>query len=260
MGHSSGIIENDRVRLRSHRNRNELVVSELVYANRLQKSVITILQSESNPIRARQQKAYMKSEMPYFGLSVPRCRRIAHEELSKLPPPNSDAWVTSILLLWREATHREERYVAIEILLHKKFAHWLVPDQLLVVEELVVTGAWWDFVDALAARGVGTMLVNDPIQTKRILLKWAKDQNIWKRRVAILAQLKSKTNTDVELLSKCIKPSIGHSEFFLRKGIGWALREYSKTDPDWVKEFVEKHPDLSGLSRREALKHLAQST
>ena len=97
-----------------------------------------------------------------------------------------------------------------------------------------------------------------PVQTKRILYKWAKDQNIWKRRVAILAQLKSKTNTDVELLSKCIKPSIGHSEFFLRKGIGWALREYSKTDPDWVKEFVEKHPDLSDLSRREALKHVAR--
>ena len=139
-----------------------------------------------------------------------------------------------------------------------KFAHWLIPERLPVVEEMVVTGAWWDYVDALATRGVGTMLVNESVKTKRILYKWAKDQNIWKRRVAILAQLKSKTNTDVELLSKCIKPSIGHSEFFLRKGIGWALREYSKTDPDWVKEFVEKHPDLSGLSRREALKHLAR--
>lgn len=200
----------------------------------------------------------MKSEIPYFGLSVPRCRRIAHEILRDNPPQNSQAWVSSILQLWREATHREERYIAIELLLHKKFAHWLVPDQLPVVEEMVVTGAWWDYVDALAARGAGTLLVNDPVQTKRILFKWAKDQNFWKRRVAILAQLKSKTNTDVDLLSKCIKPSIGHSEFFLRKGIGRALREYSKTDPDWVKEFVEKHPDLSGLSRREALKHLAR--
>ena len=228
------------------------------FAQIVRASALTMLRAEVNPERASQQQAYMKSEMPYFGLSVPRCRRIAHEMLRDNPPQNSDAWVTSILLLWREATHREERYVAIELFLHKKFALWLVPDQLPVLEELVVTGAWWDYVDALATRGAGTMLVNESVQTKRILYQWAKDQNIWKRRVAILAQLKSKTNTDVDLLSKCIKPSIGHSEFFLRKGIGWALREYSKTDPDWVKEFVEKHPDLSDLSRREALKHIAR--
>ncbi|MYD45475.1 MAG: DNA alkylation repair protein [Gammaproteobacteria bacterium] len=233
--------------------------TELEIATRMQKKVVTVLRSETDRERAQQQQAYMKSEMPYFGLSVPRCRRIAHEELSDLPPQNSDVWATSILLLWRDATHREERYVAIELFLNKKFAHWLVPDQLPVLEELVVTGAWWDYVDALATRGAGTMLVNESVQTKRILYKWAKDQNIWKRRVAILAQLKSKTNTDVELLSKCIEPSIGHSEFFLRKGIGWALREYSKTDPDWVKEFVEKHPDLSDLSRREALKHITRA-
>ena len=228
------------------------------YKERIRSTALAKLQAVTNPERARQQQAYMKSEMPYFGLSVPRCRRIAHEVLRDDPPHNSDLWVSSILLLWRDAIHREERYVAIELFLHKKLAYWLVPDQLPVLEEMVVSGAWWDFVDALATRGAGTMLANDPVQTKRILYKWAKDQNFWKRRVAILAQLKSKTNTDVDLLSKCIKPSIGHSEFFLRKGIGWALREYSKTDPDWVKEFVEKHPDLSDLSRREALKHLTR--
>ena len=230
----------------------------LNFAQTMRSRILEELHADANPDRARQQQAYMKSEMSYFGLSVPRCRRIAHEVLRDYTPQNSAAWVTSILLLWREATHREERYVAIELLLHKKFAHWLIPDQLPVLEELVVTGAWWDYVDALAARGAGTMLVNHPVSTKHILFKWAKDQNFWKRRVAILAQLKSKTNTDVDLLSKCIKPSIGHPEFFLRKGIGWALREYSKTNPDWVKEFVEKHPDLSGLSRREALKHIAR--
>ena len=79
-------------------------------------------------------------------------------------------------------------------------------------------------------------------------------------RVAIIAQLKSKSNTDVELLSKCILPSIGRPEFFLRKGIGWALREYSKTDPDWVIGFVKRHSDLSKLSRREALKYLERTT
>lgn len=236
---------------------SEKLKNQVAYTKDIRRRVLKLLQEEADPERAHQQQAYMKSEMPYFGLRVPRCRSIANEVLSDCPPQNSQAWVSSILLLWREATHREERYVAIELLLHKKFAQWLIPGQIHVIEELVVTGAWWDYIDALASRGVGTMLANDPIQTKRILYKWAKDQNIWKRRVAILAQLKSKTNTDIELLSQCIKPSIGHSEFFLRKGIGWALREYSKTDADWVLEFVKQNPDLSDLSRREALKHLA---
>lgn len=237
---------------------SEKLKNQVAYTKDIRRRVLKLLQEEADPERAHQQQAYMKSEMPYFGLRVPRCRSIANEVLSDCSPRNSQAWVSSILLLWREATHREERYVAIELLLHKRFAHWLFPDQLPVVEEMVVTGAWWDFVDALASRGVGTMLTNDPFQTKLVLCQWAKDQNIWKRRIAILAQLKSKTNTDVEFLSQCIKPSIAHSEFFLRKGIGWALREYSKTNPDWVIEFVEKHPDLSDLSRREALKHLAR--
>ena len=232
--------------------------NQVTYPKDIRRRVLKLLQEEADPERAHQQQVYMKSEMPYFGLRVPRCRSIAHEVLRDHPPSDPNVWIESILHLWREATHREERYVAIELLLHKKFSQWLIPDQIHVIEELVVTGAWWDYVDAIAPRGIGTMLANDPIQTKLILYKWAKDQNIWMRRVAILAQLKSKTNTDVELLSNCIKPSIGHSEFFLRKGIGWALREYSKTDSEWVLDFVEKHPDLSDLSRREALKHLAR--
>ena len=236
----------------------KVVENQCTFAQKVRATALAKLRTEVNPERARQQQAYKKSKMPYFGLSVPRCRRIAHEMLRDHPPEDPQTWVTSILLLWREATHREERYVAIELLLYEMYAHWLVPDLLPVIEEMVITGAWWDYVDALAARGAGTMLDNDPVPTKLELFKWAKDQNCWKRRVAILAQLKSKTNTDSDLLSKCIKPSIGHSEFFLRKGIGWALREYSKTDPDWVLEFVEKHPDLSDLSRREALKHLAR--
>ena len=237
-----------------------LVVSYVAYAKKVQISVLAKLQNEADPERARQQQAYMKSEMPYFGIGVPRCRRIAHEVLSAYPPQDHQLWIASILHIWRKASHREERYVAIELLLHKKCAHWLEPSQVPVIEEMVVTGAWWDFVDALAARGMGTILTNHPQPTQDQLLKWAVDENIWKRRVAIISQLKSKSNTDVELFSKCILPSIGRPEFFLRKGIGWALREYSKTDPDWVIGFVKRHPDLSKLSRREALKCLERTT
>ena len=128
-----------------------------------------------------------------------------------------------------------------------------------MVEELVVTGAWWDYVDAIAGRGMGTMLAAHPRPVKSLLRKWAKDDNFWKRRTAILAQLRAKGATDRKLLADVIGPSIGNPEFFLRKGIGWALREFSKTDPDWVVEFVAAHAGLSRLSRCEALKHLERT-
>ncbi|MDE0705982.1 MAG: DNA alkylation repair protein, partial [Rhodospirillaceae bacterium] len=172
------------------------------------------------------------------------------------PLPDAGAWEAALLDLWRRAVHREERYAAIELLLFRRYSHWLEPARLAMVEELVVTGAWWDYVDAIAGRGVGAMLAAHPHRMKAVLREWAKDDDIWKRRTAILAQLRAKDETDTALLADAIRPSIGDPEFFLRKGIGWALREYSKTDPAWVLAFVEAHPELSVLSRREALKHL----
>ncbi len=219
-------------------------------------SVIAALRDAADPARAPQQQAYMKSEMPYFGVSVPDCRRIAAAVFRAHPLPDAGAWEAAILDLWRRAGHREERYAAIGLLHFKRYSAWLEPARLPMVEEMVVTGAWWDYVDAIAGRGMGTMLAAHPCPVKAALREWAKDDDIWKRRTAILAQLKAKGETDTALLADAIRPSIGDPEFFLRKGIGWALREYSKTDPAWVSAFVEAHPGLSVLSRREALKHL----
>ena len=222
----------------------------------LRNSVIAALRAAADPARAPQQQAYMKSDMPYFGVGVPDCRRIAGAVFRAHPLPDAGAWEAAILDLWRRADHREERYAAIELLLFKRYAGWLEPARLPVVEELVVTGAWWDYVDAIAGRGMGAMLAAHPRPVKAVLRDWAKDDDIWKRRTAILAQLRARGETDTALLADAIRPSIGDPEFFLRKGIGWALREYSKTDPAWVLAFVEAHPELSVLSRREALKHL----
>ncbi|MCY4547666.1 MAG: DNA alkylation repair protein [Defluviicoccus sp.] len=222
-------------------------------------SVIAALRAAADPERAQQQQAYMKSEMPYFGVGVPLCRRIAGAVFRTHPLADERAWETAILDLWREAAHCEERYAAVELLLFPRYASWLEPARFPLIEELVVTGAWWDYVDAIAGRGVGTMLAAHPGATKAVLRGWAKDDNIWKRRTAILAQLRARKATDAKLLADAIRPSIGNPEFFLRKGIGWALREYSKTDPVWVTAFVGSHPGLSGLSRREALKHLERT-
>ena len=222
-------------------------------------SVIAALREAADPARARQQQAYMKSAMPYFGVGVPQCRRIAGSVFKTRPLADARAWEAAILDLWRKAAHREERYAAIELLLFRRYSSWLEPARLPLVEELVVTGAWWDYVDAIAGRGVGTMLAAHPRPMKAALREWANDDDIWKRRTAILAQLRAKRATDTKLLADAIRPSIGEREFFLRKGIGWALREYSKTDPAWVVEFVGAHPALSDLSRREALKHVRRT-
>ena len=225
----------------------------------LRHAVIAALREAADPARAPQQQAYMKSDMPFLGVGVPQCRRIAGSVFRVHPLPDARAWEAAILDLWREAAHREERYAAVELLLFKQYSRWLEPARVPLIEELVVTGAWWDYVDAIAGRGVGAMLAAHPRPMKAVLRGWAKDDDVWKRRTAILAQLRAKGATDTTLLADVIRPSIGHPEFFLRKGIGWALREYSKTDPAWVKAFVETHTGLSQLSRREALKHLERT-
>ena len=201
----------------------------------------------------------MKSEMPFFGVTVPQCRRIARSLFKTHPLPNAREWESVILALWRNAAHREERYAAIELLLFERYSAWIEPARVPMMEELVVTGAWWDYVDAIAGRGMWAMLAAHPRPVKALLRQWAKDENFWKRRTAILAQLRAKGATDRKLLTDVIRPSIGDREFFLRKGIGWALREFSKTDPDWVVGFVHAHTGLSTLSRREALKHLERT-
>lgn len=221
------------------------------------RSTITArLRRAADPIRAPQQQRYMKSDMPYLGVTVPRCRRIAGAVFRMLPLPNAGAWETTILTLWRGATYREERYAAIELLNYPRYSDWIAPERVPMMEELVVTGAWWDYVDAIAGRALGVLLAAHPEPTAALLRDWAVCDNSWKRRSAILAQLRSRRATDKQLLTDVIEPSIGEQEFFLRKGIGWALREYSKTDPDWVAAFVDTHAGLSRLSRREALKHL----
>ena len=225
----------------------------------IRESVIAALREAADPARAPQQQAYMKSAMPYFGVGVPQCRRLAGSVFKAQPLPDARAWEAAILDLWRKAAHREERYAAVELLLFGRYSRWLEPARVPLIEELVVTGAWWDYVDAIAGRGVGTMLAAHPRPMKAVLRAWAKDDNIWKRRTAILAQLRAKRATDTTLLADAIRPSIGESAFFLRKGIGWALREYAKTDPDWVTAFIRAQPALSNLSRREALKHLERT-
>ena len=199
----------------------------------------------------------MKSDMPFHGLPVPDARRIARAVARDHPFVDRDDWESGVLEIWRAATHREQMYAATDMAFLESCHQWLDAEALPMVEEMIVTGAWWDHVDALATNHLGLMLAQDPDRVRPAIWRWATSADLWCRRSAIICQLKRKDDTDLDLLFHAIGASIDSDEFFLRKAIGWALREYAKTDPDEVLAYVERHDDrLSGLSKREALKHL----
>ncbi len=127
-------------------------------------------------------------------------------------------------------------------------------------EELVVTGAWWDYVDVIASRRLGPLLKRYPTSIRRKMLSGSRSENIWKRRSAILRQLSFKADTDLPLLYRLIEPSLDSTEFFLRKALGWALRQYAWTNPREVCRYIkERRHVLSPLTKREALKNAIAS-
>ncbi len=227
--------------------------------SRLATTIVERVVAAADPERADGQQRYMKSAMPFHGTTVPDVRKIVRKALREDPPADEAQWLDAITTLWRQASHREERYAAIDVLTSARHRRYLTVDKRALIEELVTTGAWWDFIDGIAPGAVGSMLANDKPGTVPILIDWARHDDFWLRRTAILAQLKAKDETDPALLREVITPSIGDREFFLRKGIGWALRQYSYVAPDWVIAFVEEHADdLPPLSKREGLKVLVK--
>lgn len=215
------------------------------------------LRAAADPARAPGMQAYMKSAMPYLGISTPGLLAIAKFVFAAHALDSSTQWRDTILRIWRGARYREERYAAISLAGYKKYASYRDLESISMYEEMIVSGAWWDYVDAIASRHLGPILRLHPRPMKTLLLRWAKGEDIWKRRSAILAQLSFKENTGLDLLYRCIEPSLGRPEFFLRKGIGWALRQYAWTDPAEVLRYAREHePALSPLSRREALRNI----
>ncbi|MCZ6642540.1 MAG: DNA alkylation repair protein [Gammaproteobacteria bacterium] len=224
---------------------------------RIRQALLFEFDKEADPERALQQQAYMKSAMPYLGIMMPVLRSAAKSVFKAHPIDDPDSWHDTALAIWRKARYREERYAAIDLVALPRYRKWLTPDSLPMLEEFIVTGAWWDYVDGIATRFFGHLLTNYPEALSPLLWAWAEDENIWRRRTAILAQLKYKTRTDEKLLFHALEASMDEKEFFLEKAIGWALREYSKSCPEVVIDYVEKHgPRLSNLSKREALKVL----
>jgi 3-methyladenine DNA glycosylase AlkD len=215
------------------------------------------LQRMADPRKAPAMRAYMKSSMPYLGVSAPALRRSYLLLFHEIELSTPESWRAMVAELWRGAKYREERYVAIALTGDKRAAAFQTPSAMPLYEEMIVAGAWWDYVDEIAANRVGPILRGYPAPMGKKMLAWSKSQNVWKRRTSILCQLRFKQDTDLDLLYACIEPSLDSKEFFLRKAIGWALRQYAWTDPREIQRYVrEQKGRLSGLSQREALKNI----
>jgi len=194
----------------------------------------------------------MKGIAPFFGIkAVPR-RELLAEHIAMHGAPALDE-LPAIARAAFACPEREMHHTALDILM--KHARKLTPDHLPLVEELITTKSWWDTVDALAIHVVGMILKRHPKEIAKWNKRWITSKNLWLNRTAILFQNRWKEDTDHALLFANIDRHAAHPDFFMRKAIGWALRELGATDPAAVKRFVRSRK-LSPLSEREALRKL----
>lgn len=220
-------------------------------------SIRADLQAGANPDRAVEQQAYMKSALPYFGLALPDVRRITRLRLREHPIADQAQLETTVRTLIDEAGHREEWYAAMEIWGRDSHSRWRTPRSLPLIEHVVVTTAWWDIVDDIAGHVVSPLLRSHSPQVQPTVRLWADADNLWLRRVAILSQLGAKDELNRTLLADVIEPNLDRREFFIRKAVGWALRDASAAHPEWVRNYVDQHAQrLSPLSTKEATRRL----
>jgi 3-methyladenine DNA glycosylase AlkD len=209
--------------------------------------------SQRNAEVAEQQKAYMKDLFPYIGLKKPLRASLQKKIFSSFAIKEEKQLLELILGLWKEE-EREFQYAAMDLAIkHRKL---LTSKSLPILEKLIRSKSWWDTVDTLASNLLGPILYKYA-ENIPLMDAWIEDEDFWIRRSALLYQLKWKKGTDEKKLFLFCEKQMGEKEFFIRKAIGWVLREYSKTSPEAVRAFVDKHQDtLSGLSKREASKYL----
>ncbi|MET8472831.1 DNA alkylation repair protein [Streptomyces sp. NPDC006422] len=207
----------------------------------------------ADPERAANMRAYMKDVAPFLGLASPVRRELSRTVLAGTARPDERDLTAVALRCWA-LPEREYAYFAIDVL--RRHVTALTSGFLPVARELITTVPWWDTVDHLAAHIVGGLVAADPA-LRADMDAWIEDDDLWVVRTALLHQLRHKDATDTDrLFAYCLRRS-DHPDFFVRKAIGWALREYAKTDADAVRSFAAAHRDaLSPLSVREALKNI----
>lgn len=198
--------------------------------------------------------AYMKTDMPFYGVPKPERDRIAAVVKTRFPLTNHDAYEQAVKSLWA-LSHREEKYLAIHIA--RLYPDFVTPQSLALYKQLIQEGGWWDFVDEIAIQLVGRVLYEHRSAVSLIMDTWIKDQDMWLRRTALLSQIHHKGDTDAQRLFGYCRQTAAETAFFIRKAIGWALRDYSATAPERVLTFLSHNRErLSTVSFREAAKRL----
>jgi 3-methyladenine DNA glycosylase AlkD len=207
-------------------------------------------EANANTIVAKGQKAYMKNHFDFYGIKTPVRRELQRPFLVKEYLPPKKELPSLIKTLWN-MPEREFQLFGQELV--QKYVKLLEEKDIELLEYMIKHKSWWDTVDFIAVKLVGAYFKLYPQHRNKITKKWMASENIWLQRTVILFQLEYKKTTDVDFLSQNIQKLLGSKEFFINKAIGWILRQYSKTNPQWVKNFVAK-TDLHSLSRKEALR------
>jgi 3-methyladenine DNA glycosylase AlkD len=211
------------------------------------------LEAAADPQKAAEMSAYMKGHFEFFGVQTPERRRLSKPALAAGADCDHGEILDFAEACWRQR-EREFHYVGADVL--RRWAKVLGPGDLDRVERLLRTNSWWDTVDSLAVWTIGPLVASYP-ELVRVMDQWIDDDNIWIARTAILHQLAYKELTDRDRLFSYVEKRADDSDFFIRKALGWALRQYARTEPDAVRAFVDRlGTRLSALTRREALKHI----
>ena len=212
------------------------------------------LSNNADPVKAVGMQAYMKTAMPFYGVQNPDRRLIIRELKKRFAPGTHDEYLAMASALW-ELPHREEKYLAQAVA--TAFSEYVVPQSLPLYRRFIVEGQWWDFVDETATHMIRPLVITYSDATWPEVDGWNASADMWLRRASIICQIGAKDRTDSARLFRFCANHLHEEEFFIRKGIGWALREYAKTDPASVASFLNQHrEDMSALSFREASKHI----
>lgn len=212
------------------------------------------LSAQADPDKAGAMQAYMKTDMPFYGVQKPGLVPILRRLVREFPPESRDEYEDVVTALWG-LPHREEKYLAQGVATaHEQF---IIPESLPLYRRMIVEGSWWDLVDEVATHLIRPLVINFPGEVWPQIDSWIEDEDMWLRRAAIICQVGAKDKTDPERLFRFCESRMHETEFFIRKAIGWALRDYARTDPEAIAGFVMDNRDsMSGLSFREATKHI----
>lgn len=213
--------------------------------------IFEVLYEKRDEENAVNMAKYMKNQFDFLGINKPELKKVEKEYFKEIK--NRKYIDYDFVNKCYSDNNREFQYVAIDYLINKK--RYLTNEDVPFIKNLIVTKSWWDTSDMIYKLIADMALKYEDIN--EILISWSKDNNIWIRRVSIIHQLHRKEKTNIELLEKIIVNNFGSDEFFINKAIGWALRDYSKTNKEWVSNFINKYKDkMANLSIKEASKYL----